>query len=34
MNVTTEKKMCLFNTESSNVAAYCRHHRAHITVKQ
>ncbi len=27
-------KECLFNTQSDNVAAYCRHHNAFITVKQ
>jgi len=25
---------CLFNTYSDNVAAYCRYHRASMTVKQ
>ena len=25
---------CLFNTNSDNVAAYCRHHRCYMTVKQ
>ena len=27
-------KECLFNTRSDNVAAYCRHHHASITVRQ
>lgn len=27
-------KECLFNTHSDNVAAYCRHHRCSMTVKQ
>ena len=27
-------KKCLFNTESSNVAAFCALHRKHLTVKQ
>ena len=27
-------KTCLFNTYSDNVAAYCRHHRCGMTVKQ
>ena len=29
-----ERKMCMFNTESSNVAGYCKHHNKHMTVKQ
>ena len=27
-------KECLFNTQSDNVAAYCRLHRCSMTVKQ
>lgn len=27
-------KECLFNTNSNNVAAYCRHHHCGMTVKQ
>lgn len=27
-------KRCMFNTQSSNVAGYCRHHNKHMTVKQ
>ena len=34
METTTEKKMCMFNTESSNVAGYCKLHSTHMTVKQ
>jgi hypothetical protein len=29
-----EKKKCMFNTESSNVAGYCKLHDAYMTVKQ
>lgn len=29
-----EMKRCMFNTQSSNVAGYCRHHNKHMTVKQ
>lgn len=25
---------CLFNTNSNNVAAYCKYHKAGVTVKQ
>lgn len=25
---------CLFNTQSNNVAAYCKHHHCYVTVKQ
>ena len=25
---------CLFNTDSNNVAAYCKYHRCGVTVKQ
>ena len=27
-------KMCLYNTPSNNVAAWCTHHKCGITVKQ
>ena len=27
-------KECLFHTQSDNVAAYCRYHHGHLTVKQ
>lgn len=27
-------KTCLYNTQSNNVAAYCRHHNCSMTVKQ
>jgi hypothetical protein len=27
-------KTCLYNTQSDNVAAYCRHHNCSMTVKQ
>ena len=26
--------MCLFNTRSDNVVAYCKHHHCYMTVKQ
>lgn len=29
-----EKQMCMFNTESSNVAGYCKLHECSMTVKQ
>ena len=29
-----EVKTCMFNTRSSNVAGYCRHHNKYMTVKQ
>jgi hypothetical protein len=29
-----ERKMCMFNTESNNVAGYCKLHSKHMTVKQ
>ena len=29
-----ERKMCIFGTESSNVAGYCKLHDAYMTVKQ
>ena len=29
-----ERKMCIFGTESSNVAAYCKHYNKYMTVKQ
>ena len=34
METRPEVKMCLFNTKSSNVAAYCRLHKCNMTVKQ
>lgn len=34
MDTTTEKKLCMFNTESSNVAGYCKLHSTHMTVRQ
>ena len=27
-------EMCLFNTQSENVAGYCKHHHCAMTVKQ
>lgn len=27
-------KTCLFNTQSDNIAGYCRHHHCYMTVKQ
>ena len=27
-------KECLFNTNSNNVAAYCRYHKCYMTVRQ
>ena len=27
-------EVCLFNTQSNNVAAYCKHHHCGMTVKQ
>ena len=29
-----EEKMCLYNTQSKNVAAWCSYHHCHMTVKQ
>ena len=36
MNISTvtEDRVCLFNTKSNNVAAYCNHHHCGMTVKQ
>ena len=34
MESTTESKMCLFNTASSNIAGYCKRHHVNMTVKQ
>ena len=27
-------EMCMFNTQSNNVAGYCKHHHCGMTVKQ
>lgn len=27
-------EVCLFNTQSDNIAAYCKHHHCGVTVKQ
>lgn len=34
MEIGTEVKTCLFNSESSNIAGYCKRHHCNMTVKQ
>ena len=34
METTAEVKMCVFNTQSSNIAGYCHRHHCSMTVKQ